>query len=87
MASRIVIREEELTLTHFFALISLLQYGDVFGRVHHSIDDVITTNTSDSHAASDCDFQRMLHAQVQAINSTKPPHMHMCVPGCLSDRK
>src|SRR6218665_108795 len=58
-----------------------MQYDDVLGLVHHSIDDVQTCNSTSRTAAADHNLQRVLHRQVQELRfehfTRKPPHMRV----------
>jgi len=60
---------------------AFLQYADVLGLVHHSIDDVQTSNSTSRNAAADHNLQRVLHRQVQELRfehfTRKPPHIRV----------
>src|SRR6218665_2401352 len=62
---------------------AFLQYADVLGLVHHSIDDVQTSNSTSRNAAADHNLQRVLHRQVQELRfehftrKRKPPHLRV----------
>src|SRR6218665_863915 len=62
---------------------SMPMYMYLIGLVHHSIDDVQTSNPTSRNEAADHNLQRVLHRQVRELQfehfTRKPPHIRVCL--------